>query len=360
VLLSNEAVPIEATGLAALREGVVGGLALTLVASLAPPSIDGQALQATSVHRAQSANHFIVSYNMQGDPRLGGVEYVDLADEDAPEVTSQALFVDTDVSAATSHNFETYLAEATGEPGFAWPAALERFSYKQGRFVLDDSQRVALTSYAATSVAVSGNVVYATSGDGGSIFALDRATLGVLHRTDLDDLRWVDVAGDYLVAVQGTPGRLSVLDRSTFALLAAWPFPGADIPESKSTVTVHGGKAFVAAGSAGVQVLSLATGDVIGSLPVPGVAGLDPTAVVTNAVAVHGNLAFVSNGEAGVYVARLSSDPGSTGSDDTVGFELLGRLQFGALESVNHVEYQGRYLIVAGGLGGLKIVRVDD
>jgi hypothetical protein len=57
--------------------------------------------------------------------------------------------------------------------------------------------------------------------------------------------------------------------------------------------------------------------------------GLSPSVVVTNAVAVDQDLMFLSNGEGGVY-----------------------------LQSVNRVAYQNKYLIVAAGLGGLKIVQV--
>jgi hypothetical protein len=32
-------------------------------------------------------------------------------------------------------------------------------------------------------------------------------------------------------------------------------------------------------------------------------------------------------------------------------------LRFGSLQSVNHVANQGRYLVIAAGLGGLKIVQ---
>jgi hypothetical protein len=38
---------------------------------------------------------------------------------------------------------------------------------------------------------------------------------------------------------------------------------------------------------------------------------------------------------------------------------VLGRLQFGDLESVNHVVLRNGLLFVAAGLGGLKVVDVD-
>ena len=49
-----------------------------------------------------------------------------------------------------------------------------------------------------------------------------------------------------------------------------------------------GGKAFIAAGSGGLQVLSIHSGALVGSVPRPDPAalGLDPSVVVTNAVSL--------------------------------------------------------------------------
>ena len=160
----------------------------------------------------------------------------------------------------------------------------------------------------------------------------------------------------------GTPGQISVYDEQTLQLLGQYPFTGADIPESKSTVEVVGGKAFIAAGTGGVQILSVNTGAVVGSVPLPDPAalGLDPSVVVTNAVAVDDDLLFISNGEAGVYVAQGSQRFDQTGSEQQQQITLLGKLQFADLQSVNHVAFKNNYLIIASGLGGLKTVEVQN
>ena len=38
---------------------------------------------------------------------------------------------------------------------------------------------------------------------------------------------------------------------------------------------------------------------------------------------------------------------------------MMGHLRFDDMTSVNHVDYENRLLLIAAGLGGLKIVRVD-
>jgi len=37
---------------------------------------------------------------------------------------------------------------------------------------------------------------------------------------------------------------------------------------------------------------------------------------------------------------------------------VLGKLRFDDLQSANHVAYKNKYLLVAAGLGGVKVVRV--
>ncbi len=329
---------------------------LKLVAEIAAPVVSNQTIQATSVHKAGKKNHFVVSYNMAGAPRLGALEYFDLKDPKKPKLKSQALFADTDVSAVADKNFTTYAAEATNDPSFSSPAVLETLKYKMGKFTLTGNDRIGIGSFAGTSVAVDGKRVYVTSGDGGSLRVLDRKSLTELFSVSLDDLRWVDVSHGKIITVQGTPGRLTVFDADTFQQLAIWPFSGADIPESKTTVEVVGDKAFIAAGSAGLQVISINSGALLGSVPMPVVPGLDPSVTVANAVSVNKKAAFISFGEAGIYLAVMSRDPKKTSSETPVDLSVVGQLQFGSLQSANHVAFRGDHLIVAAGLGGVKVV----
>ena len=170
--------------------------------------------------------------------------------------------------------------------------------------------------------------------------------------------RWIDVEGNRVVVVQGTPGQISIFDKNSLALLNSFPFSGANIPESKSTVQVLGGKALIAAGTGGLQVLSINTGEVVGTVPVPTVSGLDSSVVVTNAVSADEKLVFMSNGEAGVYLAEAADKFEDTGSEDPQEITLLGKLQFDNLQSVNHVAYDQDIRFVVAGLGGLKIIEV--
>lgn len=339
---------------------------LTLVREIDPPIVDGEVVQATSIFM-RSGSKAVVSYNFAGAPRLGAVDYLTKVNNSKPKLSSSVSFSDSDINAVVTDSNWVYAAAATNDPAYPFPAVLERFKITSNKLVLEDNARTGLSSFAATSATTTNNVVYATSGNTGEVFAFDNTDLSPLGSFPLNDARWVasDIEGDRIVVAQGTPGQLSVFAQDEFPggslnLLNTFAFPGANVPESKTSVEISGGKAFIAAGPEGVQVLCLDDGQIVGSVPRPDPAELelDPAVVVTNAVTVDGDLLFISNGEAGVYVAQGDAEFNQSGCGPQQ-ITLLGKLRFDDLQSANHVAYKGDYLLVAAGLGGVKIVRVE-
>jgi hypothetical protein len=284
-----------------------------------------------------------------------------VSNKNKPVLRSHARFTDADIHAVSTFGPVVLAAEATGDPQFASPAVLEVMYLVGTYLVLDGNRRWALSSYAATSAMAAASGLYATSGDNGALFTVSPFSPSDVDPVALHDARWVDARDGKVVVVQGTPGQIAVFEADGLEPAGTFPFTGADIPESKSTVELVGGKAFVAAGSGGVQVLSATTGVVVGSVPRPDPAslGLDPSVVVTNAASVEDDLLFIANGEAGVYVAQGSQTFSTSGSEAPQQITMVGRLRFGDLESVNHVAYRAKNLIIAAGLGGLKIVKVQ-
>jgi len=360
-------VPVDDTGIGyalvmgSARPAAAPSFSLKLTAEVLPPTLDGKVLQATSI--AMSNNKAVVSYNMRGAEYLGGIDVFLVSTEKNVSLKSEALFSNADVNSVTYNDQHVYAAQACGDGAFPYPAVFEVLGLQGVNLVLEGNQRAPLTSYAGTSAVFHGSRVYATSGDNGALSAFDSESLDPQDSFDLRDARWVDVGDGKVVVVQGTPGQISVYDEATMTLENVFPFHGANVAESKSTVQVIGGKAIIAAGDNGVQVLSLATGSVLGHVPLPDHTelGLSPDVVVTNAVSAEGDLLFISNGEAGVYVAQVQNttfdqDWGETPHTITV----LGKLRFNALQSVNHVAYKDGLLIVASGLGGLKVVRLSN
>lgn len=359
------------------REGVMAvtagpamapsSITLTLETEVDPPTVSGEVVQATSVW-VTGGNKAVVSYNFRGNPALGGVDYLEKLDKDVPRLKSSAIFNDTDVNAVTLDDNAAYLAELSSDPLLPSSAIVERIRFRGKKFTLDDATRAPVASFAATSVMIARNILYATSGDGGAVYAFDQDDLSPLGEFALDDARWVawDEDGDRILVAQGTPGRISVFEEGVFPggsmnLLASYPFPGANVPESKSTVEVAGELAFIAAGPEGVQVMCIETGEIVGNVPRPDPAslGLDPSVVVTNSVTVDDDVMFISNGEGGIYAAAADDDFDDIECGDPVTIQMLGRLRFDDLESANHIMYRGKTLYVAAGLGGIKIVEAD-
>jgi hypothetical protein len=360
-------VPVDDTGvgyasvMGAQARPAAAPFSLNLTAEVLPPSIDGKVLQATSI--AMSDNKAVVSYNMRGAEYLGGIDVFLISNENKVKLKSEALFNNADVNSVTYNDTHVYAAQASGDSAFPYPAVFEVLGLAGTKLILDGNSRAPLTSFAGTSAVFQGSRVYATSGDNGALSVFDSASLVLQDSFDLHDARWVDASGGKVVVVQGTPGQISVYDEANMALPPdVFPFEGATVAESKSTVQVIGGKALIAAGDNGVQVLSLATGSVLGFVPLPdnNALGLPRDVVVTNAVSAEGDLLFISNGEAGVYVAQADTPFEQDWGETLHAITVLGKLRFSALQSVNHVAYKDGLLIVASGLGGLKVVRLSN
>jgi hypothetical protein len=333
---------------------------LELLSEIEPPSAGGEILQATSV--AIKGDFAITSYNMRGAEYLGAIDVIEIRSGQNARLRSSATFEATDVNAVCLDNDWVYAAEATGDLSFEFPAILEAIRLEGGKLRLDENDRVTLTSYAGTGAYSTADRVYATSGDAGGLSVFDSASLTLVQSFPLHDARWAHVNGGRVVVAQGTPGQLSVFDEASLSLLNTFPFNGANVPESKTTVEPVGGKAFVAGGPQGVQIVSVMSGTLLGDVPRPDPAslGLDPSVVVTNAVTADDDLLFISNGEAGVYVAQADENFAASGSETPQDLTLLGQLRFDDLQSVNHVTFKSGKLVIASGLGGVKVVRVHD
>ena len=331
---------------------------LKLRAEVIPPVSGGVTLQAT--HIAISGNYAYVSYNVRGATYLGGVDVFNISIKNNPALVSEAIFLNSDVSSVSYSNGKIYLAEATSDTGFAYPAAVEEITLVNNLLSLA-SRRVGVTSYVATDARASGTKLYVTSGSGGpatgGLAVLDTATLSIVYSDPFLDARALEFYGTSAVVLQGTPARFRTYS-SAPAFMTSYNVGGATIPESKSTINIVLDRAFVGAGDAGAKVVNLNSGVVIDSIGRVTVAGLDPSLTVTNSVSVNKDILLLANGEAGVYVAQADIDMEAT-STVSPHLVLLGAMQFGTAESANFVASSNDVIFVATGLGGLKILEVQ-
>ncbi len=329
---------------------------LTLLATVSPPVVRGMTLQAAGV--TLKKDYAIISYMVRGEPAAGALDVINTKNEDRPELVSRATFDSSDIIASDFDDGYVWFVGATPNQPPTTPAFMQAMKLWKGVLDVTGTERATLPSYAGTSISVSSDrEIYATSGSQGSFVSYSYATEHFVKRWEysMQDARGVHFLNDRIAVVTGLPGKLSVYSKSTGAAVGTWSFTGADVAEAKTTVEISDGKAFIAAGTGGVQVLNIATGAVVASLARPDAAslGLSPSVVVTNGVSVNGDLLFACNGEAGISVANNVSKIDTGGK-----LTMLGQLRLGDANSANHVAYKGSYLMVATGLGGLKIVKV--
>lgn len=311
---------------------------LVLKGELAPPSIDGNVLQATSI--TKKGNLLAVSYNFRGETYSGGIDLL----TDELEVTSQALYSDADINDLTFLGNNLYFVGSTSTLDI--PAFIEKIGFDQGKgtFNSDGSIRESLGSYAANSVLEVGSDIYATSGNlssqGGGLYQLS-SSLEKKSYQPIEDAKWVSNYGKSMVCVAGAPNMIYSFDKDGLKEEGDFSHEGLPLEEAKMTVDVDKDLVFIAGGENGVLVYNM-DGKLEGHITFS-----DNS--ITNAVSAEKDRLFISNGEGGVYVASYKKD-----------IEIIGKLDLDTKESVNHILVHDDYLYVASGLGGVKMIEIID
>lgn len=367
VSYADEIIPIEQEGGASQKAldttpSLPSTPTLTLVSEIAPPSHDGQTLQATEVF-VKSSKAF-VSYNVQGTVSLGAIDVFDITIPTQPVLISSALFPNMDINAVHVVGEDLYFAAASDDPSLSSPAVFGHIKLWYGRLT-DEMVTVDIPSFAGTDVSVINDFIYVTSGaDNGHVTLFDKSSLTIAMQTPIDDARGIDIENDTIVAVTGTPSSLVTFDAATHQALDQVTLLGATIPNSKSTVEIIRNKAFLSAGDGGLKVVCVdptdpVYGNEIAHIAPPQLADLATELTVTNAVTAHKYHAFMANGEAGVYIA--AADVRFDSKNCAISnLRELGKLRFKQHQSVNHVVYRSDLLFIATGTGGLKVLTVQQ
>jgi hypothetical protein len=313
------------------------------------------------------SNVALVTYMLLNDTFGGAIDVLDITDPTSPVLRASAIFDHMNITDATfvpddaNGNGTVYAAAATCDQEYPGTALVERLRLRNFQIDVSADYRVPLFGGSGESVAVQGGKLYGTAGVGGGLRVFDSASGAILGDApvgDLGDARWVSVAGGLAAVVSGgTRGQLDVFDTGSLARIGSFPFKGANVPQSKSTVALVGERAFIAAGPGGMQVMSVRSGKIVGAVPVPANTGYDPADVVTNAVSIDDDLVFMANGGPGVYVAK-SATPLEMADSETA-FVPAWVSSIDIQGSVNHVEYRDGTLLVASGTNGLQLIRVQ-
>ena len=319
---------------------------MELVATALPPTSGNTTLRAT--HVDINGNYAYVSYNMEGNDYLGGIDVFSINDASKPKLVSSVIIPFTDISAVTYFNNRLYIAGAsdvnkvknTVNPGLiGWleyingiPTGRFQFNYFPGEV--------------ATGITVSGNKVLATVGANGSFLSLDPLSLQQQKAITVKDLRSVTANNDHVALLSGSEG-IGIYSKSDFSFIRNLSI-APDVAGAKRTMEFYDKYLLVAGGRKGVLYFDVNAGTKVGSvdLPVTLPSGIDASDVVTNAVSVNNKLFFAANGAAGTYVFN---------EKENHSLQLLGSI--GLSGSANYVKSKDNFLFVASGKQGLSIIK---
>ncbi|WKN32157.1 DUF4114 domain-containing protein [Porifericola rhodea] len=319
---------------------------LVMRAEVDAPVVENQSLRAT--HVFIEGDKAFVSYNTEGSVYRGGVDIFDISNIQSPTLIYQMIVEGTDYSSVFYADGKIYLAGATENTedfDLSSNAILEIIEYPNNQ---DTSSVVDISSFTATDVKVKGDYIYVSSGSHGGLTILDKETLEEVSSIAMDDTRSIAFNSQYYAVMQGTPARIKIYNTTDNSYVNGFTVGGANIPESKSILNISEDKIFVPAGREGLKILDLNSGEILTTMPLPELEGIDQDLIVTNGVSVNAEKIFCANGAAGMYLSEQEEDVPS----------LIGSVGLNA--SANYVESKDKVMFVATGTGGLKIIEIVD
>jgi hypothetical protein len=312
------------------------GYEFTLVAEVDAPEVNGKTVQATHVEIVQ--NWALVSYNMQGSEQLGAIDIIDIANPEQPVMVNSITFDNMDVNSIGWLNDHLVIAGQDAEGAL------------YGFYSLDNDTLIInrLLSYSAVSMIIENNLIYVVSGDNGGLTVID--TDGNEDYWPFADARSVALNSDDIFVLTS---EMIFAENGTDITLD----PGLLQLGSKADLDISDQYLFAALNRGGVHIYELDDHSLFQTIDRP----LNPEGqfdedYVTNSVSYNDPLLFVANGGAGILVSGKSdlfdkSDPE---------FVTYGYFDFDGPLSSNFVKSQGNYVFVASGLGGLKILTIEE
>lgn len=337
-------------------KGDPGEYTFTVVATVDPPEVDGEPVQACYVYTADSKIY--VAYNDYTQRCRGALDVFEYTlDGVSTELTAVGSigFPHSDINCVTripdeGDGFEIFLVGASighSAQGVTTPAFLNFWSAD-----LSAQGVVNLNGYAANSINYEdgSDQFTITTGSNGGLYVFDRST--ITQSVYLEKANMTSVYSSEGIAYQicSEPSSLdlyTLADGTTDQLLLTGY--GSD-PVSKSSVEVAYGHSFIALNDGGIVIVRNSDKTIVETISPANYGGVDPQFLVTNGLCVGGYLLYAANGGGGLTVSELDTDMNAT---------PIGNVEIHS--SVNHVsiiETNGSdgYLAVANGTGGLQII----
>lgn len=310
------------------------------IASVAPNTINGNQLSATSV--GFKANKVYVTYHVRGDQYGAELLTFNVSDHDNPWVDQSVTDATSDFNDLTVSSSNIWLAGAKKRGAMAWKMPLTSFNEPTG--VAD--WELKLESSSANSIErvdnASPHEIWITSGRTGGLFVADAINPdGWLHsRSAVNNAKHFDADGSVGVLFDGE-GAVASID--VYDLDNPYTFTthyiNVDVTLfGKNAIRVEesSNSVFIAAGDDGVRQIDLATGNTINSYNHNG-------AGFANSLTFDDNYVYVANGADGLLILDKNT------------FDLEGQYDYDG--SCNYVAKNGSHIYMANGdTDGLIII----
>jgi hypothetical protein len=378
-----------------------------LVANVAPPSTpNGVEVRAT--HVTFNGHYAIVTYNREGETFAGALEVYDISDGSHPVRISQALFDDMDANVVSSPdedltqttNGRLYVggARKIAGTGHVRPAFLSEFNISNGQLG-NTIKSIELDGYSTNSIARYGPLVMTSSGNaacdnpadplrggaavtrskifetGSPLEMLKLKTFCKSQAVAVHHAGWDETS--YLAALEaGANAKLHVYDmtvpyKTDPARFLSTPTRTINVGtvnpvDNKNSMDIDRGLVWIAGGNAGVKAFNLGT---FSSTPAYTLIADDIAEATANSISIDGDIAYVAYGEGGVYVAQIPQcdDPTKITVQqvncDANDLPLENKVLdwYGKFSDVggsaNFAAAKDGLIFIAGGQGGLRIVR---
>ncbi|WP_417885385.1 hypothetical protein [Zunongwangia sp.] len=330
------------------EEPQVANIALEQIATVASPVINGTTLRAS--HVDIDGDYAYVTYMVEGNDYLGGIDIINISDRTNPVVESRVTSEIADFTSAFFQNGKLYFSSAVNNDELLTldsRANLGMVSIDNGKFS-EDFEFKSIPGYVAVDIAGFENTIIGVSGDVGVLGLYDLVSLEMQNEIELPDLRSVAYSNGKIAVLTGG-NALGIYDASSLAELNTINTPNLT-GASKRTIAFKNQNILVSEGENGVGIYNTNSGSEILHLPIqiaPN-AEYDEKDIVTNAVSIADDFILMANGGAGFGISRL--DENNTLIEEGI-VDLEG--------SSNYVQSDGEYIFVASGLGGLRIIKMS-
>jgi hypothetical protein len=347
VNLKSQIVPVVPKyGLKSTKETSPGFL-FYLVAEVDAPIVDGINVQAT--HVEIEGNLAFVSYNVAGPVQKGAVDVIDITNPRLPLIKASFEFPDWDINSVGYYNRNILLVGQNDSDGAFFAAY---------NFEGDELHYSAINSFSANSMKIVDDKILITSGDiNGGLTILDANDFSELSFILAEDARSVAGLGSdeaYILKAGGIGlfsdgDLLDIIEIDENYLQEA----------SKAELDISEEYIFAALNRGGSVIWNRSTLSEVTRFSIPDyLAETDPEIYVSNSVSFNNPLLFNANGGSGIMVSGKVLNP--AGEENFLEYGYFNFNEKGGSTSSNFVKSEGNVIFVASGLGGLKILTIEE